>query len=96
VPELASINAVELVVFVSKQLAQSRVVKQQSAILIHHQQCSRTELQDFAKLALVLGGLDSKCNVTIRRRRSGPIAGLMRCINYRSVVGAFEHRRRDI
>src|SRR4029453_4550790 len=26
----------------------------------------------------------------------GANSGLMRCINYRSVVGAFEHRRRDI
>ena len=59
VPELASINAVELVLSVSKQLAQPRVVKQQPAILIHDQQRSRTELQDFAKLALVLGGLSA-------------------------------------
>jgi len=59
VPKLASINAVELILPVSKQLPQSRVMKQQPPILVYDQQRSRTELQDFAELALVLGRLNT-------------------------------------
>ena len=71
VPELAGVDAVELVLRVSKQLAQPRVVKQQPAILVHDQQRRRTELQDFAELALVLGGLSIAGRaVAVAHRRS--------------------------
>jgi hypothetical protein len=44
-------------------------VKQQPAILLHHQQRRRTELQYFAELALMLGGFSAGHAAAIGRRR---------------------------
>jgi hypothetical protein len=80
VPELAGIDAVELVFTVSKQVAQPRVVKQKPAVLVDDQQRRRTELQDLAELALVPGGLSAGQAAATGRRRS------VRCRVSRHVV----------
>ncbi len=67
----AGIAKVELVLPVSQNFAQPRIVKQQPAVLIDDQQRRRAELQYLTKLALVLGRLNSQSRAAIGRRRSG-------------------------
>ena len=69
VPELARVEAVELVFLIAQELAQLRVVEQQPAILVHDQQRRRTEFQDFAELALVLRSLGAGRAAAIGRCR---------------------------
>ena len=67
VPELAGVDAVELVLLIAQEFAQPRIVEQQPAILIDDQQSRRAELQHLAELALVLGRLDAQSGPAIRR-----------------------------
>ena len=56
VPECTRFDAFEFVLAVAEQFAQPRVVKQQAALLIDDQDCSRAEFQHLAELAFLLGG----------------------------------------
>ena len=70
VPEYAGIDAVEFFLAAAEQLAQPRVVEHQPSVVVDDHQLCRTELQQFAELALVLGRLDPRSGATIGRRRS--------------------------
>src|SRR5262249_266370 len=57
VPEHAGVAKIELVRSEAQRVGKERVMKQQPAILIDHQQRRRAELQYLAELAFVLGEL---------------------------------------
>ena len=69
-PMRAGVAKVEFILAVSQNFAQPRVVEQQPAILIDHQQRRGAELQHLAELTLVLGRLGSRSRAAIGRRRS--------------------------
>src|SRR5208282_510832 len=68
-PMHAGVAKVELFLAVAQNFAQPRVVEQQPAILIDHQQRRGAELQYLAELALVLDRLGSWSRVAIGRRQ---------------------------
>ena len=70
VPERAGVDAFDLGRLVAEQFAQPRVVEQQAAIFIDHQQGRGAELQHLVELALVFGRFNSRSGATIGRRRS--------------------------
>ena len=70
VPEYAGIDAVEFFLAVAEQLAQPRVVEQQPPVVVDDHQRRRTELQQFAELALVLRRLDPPSRAAIRCHQS--------------------------
>jgi hypothetical protein len=83
----AGVAEIEFVLAVSQNFAQPRVVEEQAAVVINHEQRRWTKLQHLAKLALVLGRLGSRSSAAIARRRSA------RCRVRRHAVSAGLSRR---
>jgi hypothetical protein len=68
-PEQAGVKPAELVFRITQKLAQTCVVKQQTAVLVHDQQCCGTEFEDFAELPLVFGRLGAGGAAAVGCRR---------------------------
>ena len=57
VPELPRVDELHLLLAVAQHLAQARVVKEQTALLVDDDQACRAVFEDLAKLPLLLGDL---------------------------------------
>ena len=64
----AGVAKVELFFAVAQNFAQPRIVEQEPAILVDHQQRRGAKLQQLEELALMLGRLGSKSRAAAGRR----------------------------
>ena len=74
VPELSGIEEMQLFLAVAKQLANTRVVEQQPAVLVDNVQPGRAVFENLAKLAFVLGNIVADRTVSRNEPPSGHIA----------------------
>ena len=65
----AGVAKVELCFAVAQNFAQPRIVEQQPAVLVDHQERCGAKLQHLAELALMLGRLGSQSRAAAGRRR---------------------------